>query len=136
MASLRVISADSHTMEPPDLWTERLGKKHGDRTPQVKLTSKGHLFVAPGVRPFAVAGGFGAGRSGKELKEHLKHGYEAARPAGWDPVERIKDQDIDGVEAEVLYTTLGMPLFGLNDAQLQRECFAVYNDWVAEYLRL
>ncbi len=133
MASLRVISADSHTMEPPDLWTERLGKKHGDRTPQVKLTSKGHLFVAPGVRPFAVAGGFGAGRSGKELKEHLKHGYEAARPAGWDPVERIKDQDIDGVEAEVLYTTLGMPLFGLNDAQLQRECFAVYNDWVAEY---
>jgi len=120
-------------MEPPDLWTERLGKKYGDRTPQVKLTSKGHLFVAPGVRPFAVAGGFGAGRSGKELREHLTHGYEAARPAGWDPVERIKDQDIDGVEAEVLYTTLGMPLFGLDDAQLQRDCFAVYNDWVAEY---
>ena len=48
-------------------------------------------------------------------------------------MERIKDQEIDGVEAEVLYTTLGMPLFGLNDAQLQRECFAVYNDWVAEY---
>ncbi len=120
-------------MEPPDLWTERLGRKYGDRTPQVKLTSKGHLFVAPGVRPFAVAGGFGAGRSGRELKEHLTHGYEAARPGGWDPVERIKDQDIDGVEAEVLYTTLGMPLFGLDDAQLQRDCFAVYNDWVAEF---
>jgi predicted TIM-barrel fold metal-dependent hydrolase len=120
-------------MEPPDLWTERLGKKYGARTPQVKLTSKGHLFVAPGVRPFAVAGGFGAGRSGKELKEHLSHGYEAARPGGWDPVERIKDQDIDGVEAEVLYTTLGMPLFGLDDAQLQQDCFAVYNDWVAEF---
>ena len=28
-------------------------------------------------------------------------------------MERIKDQEIDGVEAEVLYTTLGMPLFGL-----------------------
>jgi predicted TIM-barrel fold metal-dependent hydrolase len=133
MASLRVISADSHMMEPPDLWTERLVMKYGDRTPQVKLTSKGHLFVAPGVRPFAVAGGFGAGRSGTELKEHLKHGYESARPGGWDPVERIKDQDIDGVEAEVLYTTLGMPLFGLDDAQMQRDCFAVYNDWVAEF---
>ena len=89
--------------------------------------------MAPGVRPFAVAGGFGAGRSGKELKEHLTHGYEAARPGGWDPVERIKDQEIDGVEAEVLYTTLGMPLFGLEDAELQRNCFTVYNDWVAEF---
>ena len=112
MPSLRVVSADSHMMEPPDLWTLALEKKYGDRTPQVKKTSKGFLFVAPGVRPFAVAGGFGAGRSGKELKEHLTHGYEAARPGGWDPVERIKDQEIDGVEAEVLYTTLGMPLFG------------------------
>ncbi len=133
MPSLRVVSADSHMMEPPDLWTLALEKKYGDRTPQVKKTSKGFLFVAPGVRPFAVAGGFGAGRSGKELKEHLTHGYEAARPGGWDPVERIKDQEIDGVEAEVLYTTLGMPLFGLDDSELQRNCFAVYNDWVAEF---
>jgi predicted TIM-barrel fold metal-dependent hydrolase len=133
MPSLRVVSADSHMMEPPDLWTEVLVKKYGERTPQVKKTSKGHLFVAPGVRPFAVAGGFGAGRSGKELKEHLSHGYEAARPGGWDPVERVKDQEIDGVEAEVLYTTLGMPLFGLEDADMQRDCFAVYNDWVAEF---
>ena len=69
-------------MEPPDLWTERLGKKYGDRTPQVKLTSKGHLFVAPGVRPFAVAGGFGAGRSGKELKEHLNPRLRSGA-SGW-----------------------------------------------------
>jgi predicted TIM-barrel fold metal-dependent hydrolase len=120
-------------MEPADLWTQPLEKKYGERTPKVKLTSKGHLFVAPGIRPFAVAGGFGAGRSGKELKEHLTHGYEAALPGGWDPVERIKEQDIDGVEAEVLYTTLGMPLFGLDDAELQRDCFKVFNDWLAEF---
>ena len=39
--------------------------------------------------------------------KHLDRGYEAARPSGWDPVERIKDQEIDGVEAEVLYTSSG-----------------------------
>jgi predicted TIM-barrel fold metal-dependent hydrolase len=80
-----------------------------------------------------VAGGFGTGRSGEELKEHMKRGYEAARPSGWDPAERIKDQDVDGVEAEVLYTTLGMPLFNLSDADLQRACFSAYNDWLAEF---
>jgi predicted TIM-barrel fold metal-dependent hydrolase len=64
---------------------------------------------------------------GSELKEHL------ARPSGWDPVERLKDQDIDGVAAEVLYTVLGMPLFALDDVELQQACFSVFNNWVAEY---
>lgn len=29
-----VISADSHVMEPGDLWSERLDKRFGDRAPQ------------------------------------------------------------------------------------------------------
>lgn len=135
MANLRVVSADSHMMEPADLWQTRLDNKYRDRAPKVVQNPKkpGLIFVAEGIDPFPVAGGFGAGRSGEELKDHLSKGYEAARPSGWDPVERIKDQEIDGVEAEVLYTTLGMPLFGLNDPDLQRSCFGVYNDWVAEF---
>src|SRR2546422_8709392 len=135
MANLRVVSADSHMMEPADLWETRLDKNFRDRSPKViqDPNKPGYLFVAEGIRPFPVAGGFGTGRSGEELKEHLSKGYEAARPSGWDPGERIKDQDIDGVEAEVLYTTLGMPLFQMDDADLQRACFRVYNNWVAEF---
>ena len=132
---MRVISADSHMMEPADLWETRLDSKFRERSPKVvkSESGKGYLFIAPGVRPFPVAGGFGIGKSGEELKEHLKKGYEAARPSGWDPAERIKDQDIDGVQAEVIYTTLGMPLFGLDDDELRRACFGVYNDWVGEF---
>jgi predicted TIM-barrel fold metal-dependent hydrolase len=135
MTNFRFVSADSHMMEPADLWTTRLDKKFRERSPKVIQNPKkpGLIFVAEGIDPFPVAGGFGAGRSGEELKEHLSKGYEAARPSGWDPVERIKDQELDGVEAEVLYTTLGMPLFGLQDADLQRACFGVYNDWVADF---
>src|SRR6201981_144898 len=135
MAGISVISADSHMMEPADLWETRLDKKFSDRAPKVvkNESGKGLLFVAPGVRLFPVAGGFGIGKSGEELKEHLKKGYEAARPSGWEPGERIKDQDIDGVQAEVIYTTLGMPLFGLDDDELRRACFGVYNDWVGEF---
>ncbi|MGH8014549.1 MAG: amidohydrolase family protein, partial [Candidatus Binataceae bacterium] len=51
----------------------------------------------------------------------------------WDPAERVKDKEIDGVEAEVLYTTLGMPLFGLDNADLQRACFHTYNEWLAQF---
>ena len=135
MELLRVISADSHMTEPPDLWTTRLDQRFRERAPRVvEDTEKpGHFFRAPGITPFPVAGGFSAGRSGEELKKHLTRGYEAARPGGWDPVERIKDQDIDGVRAEVIYTTLGLALFQLADAALQQACFRVYNDWVAEF---
>lgn len=135
MQKLRVVSADSHMTEPAKLWEERLDKKWRDRAPRVVTTAETPrpMFVAEGLKPFPVALGFAAGRSGEELKQHAAKGYEAARPSGWDPIERIKDQEIDGVEAEVLYTTLGMPLFGLVDGGLQRACFSVYNDWVSEF---
>src|SRR5215471_6408522 len=137
---IKVISADSHMTEPADLWTERLDQKFRDRAPRIiRSENRGtFIFVAPDIPAFPVAGGFAAGRSGEELREFMKRankdeGYKAARPSGWDPAERIKDQDVDGVQAEVLYTTLGMPLFQLDDADLQRACFRVYNDWVAEF---
>ena len=140
MTANHVISADSHMMEPANLWVDRLDQKFKDRAPRVikKEGKGGYVFVGPDLPPFPVAGGFAAGRSGEELKEFLGRandgaGYEAARPSGWDPIERIKDQDIDGVHAEVLYTTLGMTLFGLHDADLQRACFKAYNDWLAEF---
>lgn len=135
MAALRVISADSHMLEPADLWVERLEKRFRDQAPRViKNEGKpGISFIAPGIPPFPVAGGFGAGKKAEELPQHYQGGYENFRPSGWDPVERIKDQDLDGVEAEVLYPTLGMPLFALDDADLQRACFRVYNDWLAEF---
>ena len=91
MAKLRVISADSHMMEPADLWETRVDKKFRDRAPKVieNPSKPGFIFVANGIEPFPVAGGFGAGRSGEELKDHMSKGYEAARPSGWDPVERL-----------------------------------------------
>ncbi len=46
--------------------------------------------------PFAVGGAFSHGASGEVLKEFATKTYADARPSGWDPAERIKDQEIDG----------------------------------------
>lgn len=130
-----VVSADSHTMEPADLWKTRLDARLRDRAPEVVRhpRSGAWLFVAEGAPPFPVASGFAAGRSGEALKAFMSAGYEAARPSGWDPVARIADQDLDGVDAEVLYPTLGMRLFAIPDAELQHACFGVYNEWLADF---
>src|SRR5215469_8749770 len=133
MTSSKMISADSHFTEPPDLWTSRLDAKFGDLAPRVVNNDKGAILLAPGLRPFAVGGAFSHGASGEVLKEFATKTYADARPSGWDPIERIKDQEIDGVEAEVLYTTLGMTLFSLPDVELLQACFKTYNDWAAGF---
>jgi predicted TIM-barrel fold metal-dependent hydrolase len=130
-----IVSADSHVTEPADLWRLRLDRRFHDLAPRVvrDYGTDRYLFIGPGIRPFPIATGFGAGKKGQDLKRHLHRGYEAARAGGWDPVERIKDQETDGVACEVLYPTHGMKLFALPDPELQRACFQVYNDWIAEF---
>jgi predicted TIM-barrel fold metal-dependent hydrolase len=65
----------------------------------------------------------------------LGEGFQA-QPGGWDPAERVQEMAKDGVSAEVLYPTLGLNLFGLDDARLQEACFQVYNDWLIDYCQV
>ena len=52
---------------------------------------------------------------------------------GWDPNARMKEMEADGLSAEVLYPTLGLDLFAIDDAGLQEACFRAYNDWLIDY---
>src|SRR5207244_11409551 len=58
-----VISADSHVMEPADLWTSRVDADLRDIAPQVvrNADGPGYVFRAPGLPPSTVAGSWGAG---------------------------------------------------------------------------
>jgi predicted TIM-barrel fold metal-dependent hydrolase len=136
MAEYRIISADSHFVEPPNMWAERVDKKFRDRAPHTVRGlngREGEFFVCENVQPIPVAGFFGAGVPSAELPAHTKKGMEAAPASVWDPAARIKDQDLDGVQAEVIYTSMGMPLYGLDDVELRTACFRAYNDWSVEY---
>src|SRR6201997_4560686 len=138
MPEYKLISADSHVSEPPDLWKTRVDNKYRERAPQLMVNPRdpsGAYFYYEGYAPHPIGIGLGAGKSPEELKEFLtKATYADARPGGWDPAERAKDNALDGVEADVLYTTLGFRIFWLKDAGLQADCFRVYNDWLAEFV--
>jgi predicted TIM-barrel fold metal-dependent hydrolase len=139
MPDYKLISADSHVNEPPDLWATRVDKKYRERAPQLLVNppggKEGAYFHYEGYAPHPIGIGFGAGKSPEELKTFLTQAtYADARPGGWDPAERMKDNEIDGVEADVLYTTLGFRIFWLKDQGLQEDCFRVYNDWLAEFV--
>ncbi len=79
--SLRIISADSPMVEPPNLWTDRLDAKYRAHAPAVVDPPEGKngaYFVAEGLRPFRVGGLFGSGKTAAELPEDFRKGYEAA----------------------------------------------------------
>jgi len=51
-------------------------------------------------------------------------------PGGWEPAARLKDQDVDGIEAEVLFSSAVRQLYSLADEPLQRAIFRSYNEWL------
>src|ERR1700751_3549650 len=135
MSDSRLISADSHFVEPPQMGAERLDRRFRDRAPHaVRLEGKpSEYFVCEDLAPAPIAAFFSAGLPPTEMPEFMKRGFDEAPRAVHDPAERIKDQDRDNVSAEVIYTSMGMPLFGLEDAELRAACFRAFNDWAIDY---
>jgi predicted TIM-barrel fold metal-dependent hydrolase len=136
MLPQRILSADSHVVEPADVWTARIDARFRNRAPHVidHLGSRrGDFFVAEGLTPFPVAAFAVAGVDPRDYREKMQGGYPGVRPSAWDPAERVKDQEHDGVLAEVLYPSLAMQLFQLEDGALRAACFRAYNDWLAQY---
>jgi len=132
---IRIISGDSHTIEPADLWQKYMSPRFRDRITFIHEWNglKGDFFYAPPVRPANVATFGCAGVDPEKFEEWGQGGYAVVRRGGWDPAERIKDMDADGVDAEVLFAGLTMVMYQHPDPELQREAFRAYNDWVAEY---
>ena len=58
--------------------------------------------------------------------------YEDYR-GGWEPSARLKDQDLDGIEAEVLFSSAVRQLYSIVDEPFQRAIFHSYNDWLHEF---
>ena len=49
-----------------------------------------------------------------------KRNSPGEKPGGWDPKARISEMETDGVSAEVLYPTLGLRLFAMEDAEARK----------------
>jgi len=130
-----IISADSHVIEVPDLWEKGMPESLKERAPKVYFDEKkdAWLFGSAEVIPQAVGGLFMAGQRPDNLENFRRAGFSMARPGGWDPIVRMADMETDGVSAEVLYPSLGLGLYCVEDAALQEALFRTYNDWLIDY---
>ena len=71
-------------------------------------------------------------RSDRMAEQGLYSDGEAGIPRLTDPELRVKDQDLDGIQGEVLYGVLGAS-GRLNDDEAAAELLRIYNEWLADF---
>jgi predicted TIM-barrel fold metal-dependent hydrolase len=140
-----VISADCHIdliWLPPDLFTSNASIELRDRMPYVTEGPRGREWVTKAGASFGLDVGMGSAgrqyvpgsihRSDRMAATGLFDKEQATARRLTDPDLRLKDQDRDGIQAEVLYGILGATS-RLNDDEAAGAMLRIYNDWLAEF---
>jgi predicted TIM-barrel fold metal-dependent hydrolase len=138
METQKIISSDSHIFEPPDLWVTRVDSKFRDRAPKlVNLGEGGDWWVCEGKPMIPASGASQVGRRFTEPEKLTRVDSIKNVPRGaFIPEEHVKDMQIDGVYASVLYPTVGLGLYTfIADSELLNALFPAYNDWMAEFCK-
>lgn len=122
MVKYTINSADSHVVEPQDLWTSALPEDVKHLAPRYEVADENTTY-------FCI--------NDKRIRKHRTSGaVDEARAGagGTDPVERFKHLDADGVWGEVIYPTTGLFLFLIEDPAVEMQCARIYNDWLVDAL--
>jgi predicted TIM-barrel fold metal-dependent hydrolase len=131
-----VISADSHTVEPPDLWEKWLERKYHDTAPKlVEDRDGGHAWLYMGATtPEPLGLVTCVGTHPEELKWTGKRYGVDIHPSCHDGAERLKVLDADGVDAETLYPPQRAVLTFMKskDRDAHLAGIRAYNRWLKE----
>ncbi len=141
-----VFDADSHVVEPLDLWNkyldpeyrilskQALWREEGANNSYLKINSKmyrdtgnrnlpRHAIWRPGMTWDSIG----------ELDPEIDHG---ANEGSWDPQARLRDMDEMGVDQTFLYPTWFAEGFHLvQDPDVAYALARAYNDWIADFCR-
>ena len=133
------ISSDSHIVESAEFF-HPLEKMFGDKAPKMVTADPNRgpqLSLGNGKLGIGLSGFFmqNVDFTTPGAMEMRKLGYELARPGCYDVVERLKDQELDGINAEVIYPSVIFNIYQVEDLDIVKASFSLYNDWVADYCK-
>jgi predicted TIM-barrel fold metal-dependent hydrolase len=139
----RIISSDSHTVEPPDLWENWLEKKYLDTAPKlVEDKDGGHAWLYMGSNvPEPLGLVTCAGTRPEELKwtgarygKPTSPGAREIHPGCYRGEQRLELMDVDGVDAEVLYPPQRAMLTFMKNKDVDAHLAGIraYNRWLKD----
>jgi predicted TIM-barrel fold metal-dependent hydrolase len=126
-----IVSVDDHVIEPPHTWESRLPAKLRERGPRAFDGPEGVHWEFDGERTDTAIAAACVGVP-LERRSDPFH-WDSIRRGCYDPVERVRDMDEDGVVASLCFPSF--PGFGgtkfncLDDRELGFACIQAYNDF-------
>ncbi|MCH8087400.1 MAG: amidohydrolase [Chloroflexi bacterium] len=140
---MHYIDVDGHILEPPNMWKEYIEPEYRDRAVKIDLDDQGLEFLnVDGKSSFFMSGGtLGAiAGIGQDVREHLTPGaltYEASMLlGGYDPHERIKVMDAEGIDVSIMYPSLGLGWEDIcSDPKLAAANCRAYNNWLLDFCK-
>ena len=137
------IDVDGHILEPADLWLNYIEPKYRDRTLKIAEDEHGLEYLSVDGKPswFAQGGTLGAlGAIGQDVNPFLEPGKikweDALLPGGYDPHERVKVMDEEGIGKSMVYPSLGLVWEAdCTDPALAAANCRAYNNWVFDFCK-
>lgn len=132
--SNRLVSGDSHLQVPADFWTDRVPSQYQQWVPKrVKLPGGGEAIVSADGKKYVGATGTYAGHTPEDFDALTAFDYATAVGAG-PPEQRLREQDQDGVGAELIYPgTSATHGIRVKDQDAYVAMVHAYNDYLADY---
>lgn len=132
-----VVDCDSHVMEPADLWENYIEPRFRDRA--IRITTDpvdGMETLLIDNQPLlrgvlAALGGANLPRQSLFVPGQRKYA-DGCPPASYVPEERVKMLDEWGVNAGVLFPTVGI-LWDSDDNELAEAYARAYNNWINDF---
>jgi predicted TIM-barrel fold metal-dependent hydrolase len=128
------ISGDGHVETPP-FWTKYVPERWSERAPRlVKLEDGGEGWLIEG-QPMLKNGQNITGRGPIRFDFGSYYKPDGSANDGAGPAEqRLREQDEDGIDAEVLFPPVFASRFleGIKDPEVYRAMIRAYNTWLAQ----
>ncbi|WP_066064734.1 amidohydrolase family protein [Frankia sp. EI5c] len=121
-------SGDSHLLEPADLFFERMPRALAERMPRSVKDPDGAWETL-----HIDGNSFRRRLPTRPLTDESGLSQQDKAPGAFDPVQRLKDLDREGIWAELIYPSISMWTSSLTDPDLLREGVRVINDWAMEF---
>jgi predicted TIM-barrel fold metal-dependent hydrolase len=130
---VKLISADNHINEPRDLFLTRFPAHLRDKAPRViegKDGGEGWSFDGtPPKRTYGLEA-----MAGWDRKDYRVSGlrYDQLRIGNYDGAEHLKDMDLDGVYASVVFPATSMQFYVAKDPEVALAGTKAFNDWLID----
>jgi predicted TIM-barrel fold metal-dependent hydrolase len=142
------ISADCHVdihWFPEDMFVANVPSQFKDKVPKLEETSEGKVWKVDGQVLSKVAAA-GTVRTGDPYKAGISKHADAMASTGFytdgqkglyhptNPDLRRKDQELDGIDAEVIYGLFAIST-KMKDPDALAVAFRIYNEWIADFCK-